>query len=331
MTEPDTGRGRYGGPTGYGPGRPGHDRSGDGPEPAEDTEVERELRILLHRDTPHLSAPADRMDRIIARADRTRRRRRTAALAAGLTTGLVAAALAAAPALAPGPANIALRPATAAPPLPGGTGGTGGTAGGPAANAPGSGSDAEPGTGPASGTSAGSAPTATPSMPSASGAAMYPLRFPDLGGLVVDLPAGWSAMSVPSGKPQIGYGYLANRSVGASPCSDARGDCDPLGHLADGAVLVTMTLIGDRVQVEKLSGSTAPAVDTVIDKPCGVRGGTRQLVGHRSIGLSGPSVLVELTACLNKPAPQTVLQVQSLLDSLRTTGNAAIAPGSSHS
>ncbi|KJS62346.1 hypothetical protein [Streptomyces rubellomurinus] len=64
---------------------------------------ERELRDLLQQAVPPLPTPEDRMQRVLARADRTRARKRTAGLAGGLTTGLLAAVLAAAPALAPSP------------------------------------------------------------------------------------------------------------------------------------------------------------------------------------------------------------------------------------
>ncbi|MGA5821042.1 hypothetical protein ACPC54_24625 [Kitasatospora sp. NPDC094028] len=64
---------------------------------------ERELRGLLQRAVPPLATPDDRVQRVLARADRTRARRRRAGLAGGLGSGLLAAVLAAAPALAPAP------------------------------------------------------------------------------------------------------------------------------------------------------------------------------------------------------------------------------------
>ncbi|MEU6239474.1 hypothetical protein ABZ885_41770, partial [Kitasatospora sp. NPDC047058] len=83
MTERDTGPFGHG-PDGYGPDAYESGAHGAGDSgPGADTEVERELRVLLHRAAPHLPAPDDRMDRIRERADRARRRRRAAALAAG--------------------------------------------------------------------------------------------------------------------------------------------------------------------------------------------------------------------------------------------------------
>ncbi|MFF2745628.1 hypothetical protein ACFVVA_08795 [Kitasatospora sp. NPDC058048] len=76
---------------------------------------EQELRFLLQRAVPDLDAPEDRMDRVRARAARTRSRRRTATIGAGLTGGLVAAALAAAPAVAPAPERGAAAGPVAAP------------------------------------------------------------------------------------------------------------------------------------------------------------------------------------------------------------------------
>lgn len=92
--------------------------------------TEDELRVLLHEAVPALAAPDDRMERVFARAARTRRRRRNAGLGVGLTGGLVAAALAAAPAIAPAPApeqRAAAQPTvTAAPSTPPSATGTGG-------------------------------------------------------------------------------------------------------------------------------------------------------------------------------------------------------------
>ncbi|MFD7451730.1 hypothetical protein [Kitasatospora sp. NPDC059827] len=87
--------------------------------------AEDELRVLLHEAVPPLAAPKDRMERVFARAARTRRRRRNAGLGFGLAGGLVAAALAAAPAIAPSPdpaQEAAGRPTATASPLPTATG-----------------------------------------------------------------------------------------------------------------------------------------------------------------------------------------------------------------
>ncbi|WP_331741165.1 hypothetical protein [Kitasatospora sp. NBC_00039] len=301
MTGSDTGR--------YG------DAYGQGHDEPVDTEVERELRVLLQRAAPDLPAPDDRMDRVRERVARTLRRRRTAALAAGLTTGLVAAALAAAPALAPGPSATVLRPATTAPPLPGA----------PAAPAPTLATDAP---GPVAGAVPTSVPGAATSESPAPEVSARPLRFPDLGGVTVDLPAGWSSTAVPAAEPRASTGYVASEPLDPKPsCGPQQSSCGPVGRLAGGGALVTITLVGDQDMAEKLAGGRA-VVETDVDKSCGLRGGTRQVVGHRIVDVANAAAVVELTACLNRPSGQTVQQVQHILDSVRTTGDAPTAPGS---
>ncbi|MGW2373345.1 hypothetical protein [Kitasatospora sp. NPDC001683] len=85
---------------------------------------EEELRVLLRRAVPALAAPQDRLERVLARADRNRRRRRAAGLGLGLAGGLVAAALAAAPATAPGPERGPAGQPTASAPTTGTPSGT---------------------------------------------------------------------------------------------------------------------------------------------------------------------------------------------------------------
>ncbi|MBP0453156.1 hypothetical protein J5Y04_26965 [Kitasatospora sp. RG8] len=270
-----------------------------------DSEAEHELRVLLQRAAPHLPAPADRMDRIRERADRTRRRRRTAALAAGLTTGLVAAALAAAPALAPGRPATALQPATAVPPLPGA----------PAASAP----------TPAAG-SPSVVPSASPSTSLPPGT--RPLWFPDIGGVIVDVPAGWSSTVIPSTKPLASTGYAASEPLGTkASCPPQQADCGPLGRIAEGGALVTITLVDNLNPSGKPSAGMAE-VETDIDKTCGLRGGTRELVGHRIVLVAETVATVELIGCMNRPAEETVQLVQQLFETVRTTGVASAAPGS---
>ncbi|AUY53367.1 hypothetical protein [Streptomyces sp. CB01881] len=274
-----------------------------------DSEEEHELRVLLQRAAPHLTAPTDRMDRIRERADRTRRRRRTAALAAGLTTGLVAAALAAAPALAPGHPADALHPATGTPPL----------AGAPSATAPTLATDA-PSPGPTV------LPSASPSTSLPPGG--RPLWFPDIGGVIVDLPAGWSSAVVPAAEPLASTGYVASEPFGTkAPCPPQQAGCGPLGRITEGGALVTLTLVDNLDAAGKPSGGMAE-VETEVDKTCGLRGGTRELVGHRIVLVANRVATVELIGCMNRPAPETVQLVQQVFETVRTTGVASAAPGS---
>ncbi|MFJ9697654.1 hypothetical protein [Kitasatospora sp. NPDC101183] len=71
---------------------------------------EDRLRELLHQAVPPLETPDDRVRQVLARAGRTRRRRRAAGLGGGLGAGLLAAVLAAAPAIAPPPGSGAAEP-----------------------------------------------------------------------------------------------------------------------------------------------------------------------------------------------------------------------------
>ncbi|MGV9264802.1 hypothetical protein ACWDRR_09090 [Kitasatospora sp. NPDC003701] len=287
--------------------RPGRG-DGDGPWMA-DAEVEDELRVLLQRATPDLPAPADRMDRIRERADRTRRRRRVAGLGAGLTGGLVAAALAAAPATAPAPSRTVLSPAS----------------GGPASVGP-SPETPPPHLPPATaGSSPSSSPTVSPTAVPSSFAGAQAVLFPELGRVILDVPRGWSTLILPNGT-----GYAASQPMSVAPyCPPWLSDCAPLEALNADGVLIAVTLIDDPAHVEKLAGITAAAEDTALDKDCSLRGGTRQLTGHRTVTVAGTTAVVELTACLNRPAARTVELVQRVVDSVRTTGVAAVAAAGS--
>ncbi|MFE2723084.1 hypothetical protein [Kitasatospora sp. NPDC059327] len=299
------------GPDRSGPGEPWHrdpwpdDR--DAPRMA-DAEVEDELRVLLRRAVPDLPTPDDRMDRVRERADRNRRRRRAAGLGAGLTGGLLAAALAAAPAIAPSPGPTVLRPAT----------------GGPtAAGAPTGASTPSPAP-----TAASDGPSVSPSPFEGSQAVL----FPEIGGVILDVPKGWYTLVMPAGGPLSDTGFTANQSLKVAPyCPPWQADCAPLEALNTDGVLVAVTLIEDPAHVQKLAGTAAPAEDTALAKDCGLRGGTRQLTGRRTVTVAGAVTVVELTACLNHPSARTVELVQRVVASVRVTGGAsAVATGSSH-
>ncbi|MFD8787896.1 hypothetical protein [Kitasatospora sp. NPDC059599] len=256
----------------------------DGHRPA-DTEVAQELRFLLHEAAPHLAAPEDRMDRVRARVARTSRRRRAAGLGAGLTGGLLAAVLAAAPAIAPAPEH----------------GVAAGPAGAPSAVAP-----------------ASPAPAGEPSgMVVPPGSAT---RFASLPDLVVEVPYGWHSRDGITGNPRDGIGFIATEPLGATPCP-SKGVCAPLGPLAaDGAFLV-LQLVDDPSRIEQAPGSPVTLTDEQPPAFCAMDGGTRALVGRRSIVRDGAPALIELEACLRQPSESTLLQVRQVLDSIRTTGN----------
>ncbi|MEV6978719.1 hypothetical protein [Kitasatospora sp. NPDC093806] len=278
-----------------------------------DQEVEHELRILLQLAAPHLPAPEDRMEQVRARAARTRRRRRAAALAAGLTAGLTAAVLAAAPALAPGPSGIAIGPASAGA-VPGGA------------------SPASP--------SAGASPSATPSRApdGAAGSGTdaseggWPVRFAQLEGLVVDSPPEWYRLVVPAGAERSeSVGYLSSQPLVAQPgCPIRNGErgwyCLSTGALADdGAVVALRVFPGSKAAAKDL-GAPQPVSEIPLDKECNALGGTRALRGYRALPVNGQLDVVELTACLRLPSTGTVLLVGTVLDSVRSTGGASEAP-----
>ncbi|MFD5086798.1 hypothetical protein ACFWOG_29700 [Kitasatospora sp. NPDC058406] len=275
-------------------------------------EVEDELRILLHLAAPHLTAPDDRMARVRERAARTRRRRRTAALSTGLAVGLTAAVLAAAPALAPGPPGTALAPGSSGPVAPGSV-------------PPGASASASP----------DAAPSASPSRSTGSDTG-GPVRFPELDGVIIDIPPDWYRLSVPgtdNRKDDTAYarGYTASQPlVGELGCPTRNGTrervCLADGALDAGGMLVGLTLVRDPVVTGEQKGQTGPLFYAVPEKSCVVQGGTRTLRGYRTVQApSGPAV-VELTACLRVSDAVSVLAVERILDSIRVTGGAVDAP-----
>ncbi|MGW4897410.1 hypothetical protein ACWEQL_34935 [Kitasatospora sp. NPDC004240] len=264
--------------------------TGDGRTPGDDVaEVEQELRVLLHRAAPELPAPADRMARILDRADRTRRRRRSAALTAGLTAGLAAAVLVAAPAIAPTP----------------------GPAVGPAA-------------GPAAGPTGVTGPPAPTPTPEVGADPARPVRFPDLGGVVLDLPANWYAIAAPSYDPMNSLGHLSTQALTAkATCPPPTGEpksplavCTPTGELDSGGVLITLMLTTSSAGPEASAGPEQ-LTEQPLGLVCQARGGTLSLEGERT-GIAKGVVLLE--ACLREPDQRTIEQVRRLLASLRPAG-----------
>lgn len=256
------------------------------------TAVEEELRVLLRRAAPELPTPADRLERVLERADRTRRRRRTAALVGGLACGLTAAVLAAAPAIAPGPGRTGAAIAPAAAPV-----------------------------------TTSPAPSATPEPTDSPAPGSRPIAFPDLGGVVLDLPDGWYALatseSTGSGA-RTPIGQLADEPL--TPrylCpSDQQATCPPLILLPDGGALLTLGLDYD-TGAPAVTGRPATMTEQPLDKVCRIRGGTHTFVGERG-GLTKGDVRLE--ACLNNPSSRTLDLVQRILDSLRADDPRDVEP-----
>ncbi|MFG3054124.1 hypothetical protein ACGFZP_24645 [Kitasatospora sp. NPDC048239] len=263
---------------------------------ADDTEEERELRILLHRAAPELPAPDDRMDRIRERADRTRRRRRLAGLTAGLTTGLVAAFLAAAPATAPAPSPAALQPAGTPPPT----------------------------------TAPLASPAATPSTPTATDPTVFETEIPFgvVDSLRLDVPSRWYTLHLPTSDPPGTVGYTATQPLTNAPsCTWEQIFCLTTGPLDKDGVLITFGLVRDHDLQGKLATATGPAVDVPLDKECVQIGGTRELRGHDTVVAADATVVIELTACLREPGEKTLQQVQRVLASVRPAEDSTIQTG----
>ncbi|MER7755909.1 hypothetical protein [Kitasatospora sp. NPDC097643] len=285
-------------------------REPDGPGP-EGLAEEAELRILLHeavQAVPDLDAPEDRLDRILARAARTRRRRLAAGLGTGLTAGLVAAALAAAPALAPAPEHspLALPPTT---PVP--------TELSPQALAP-----TTPG-------ATGASPSASPAAPSpsvAGGATGTPIRFKAFWDAVVDVPPDWRTRGAATGDLVGDIGYLTNLPLDGGPaCPSSASLCPSMAPTPVDSAILTLRFADPRL-TEKLSAAPAPLAEAPLAKDCAARGGDRELVGIRTVYQKGKPVLIELSACLRKPSERTLQVAQQVLDSIRSAESADHAP-----
>ncbi|MGY0459692.1 hypothetical protein ACW14Y_05485 [Kitasatospora sp. cg17-2] len=301
---------------------------------ADDHEVADELRVLLQLAAPHLSAPADRMERVLARAALARRRRRRTALAAGLAVGLTAAVLAAAPALAPGPTGTVLTPAASGPAL-GAMPPAGAPAGSPEASAsaspdPGWGDPrtASPSGSPSVGADGGSTddPTGDAVGP------IRPTRFTPLDGVIVDVPNTWSDLTLlgTAGRPEP-VGYLASQPLSREPGCPIRNGVRPpvclaAGGLLDNSVIVSLRLVRDEKLAAEAASRPALLQDVEVDKECGVHGGTRQLVAQQVVIPNGQAEVVELSACLRRPTQETMSALYRITSSVRLFGTATNSP-----
>ncbi|MFC5661591.1 hypothetical protein ACFP3U_01195 [Kitasatospora misakiensis] len=333
-----------------------HDYSGWDPEAAlnraadEDREVADELRVLLQLAAPHLPAPEDRMERVLARAARTRRYRRRAALAAGLAVGLTAAVLAAAPALAPGPTGIVLSPAASGPAL-----GAIPPAGSPTASPAGSpGASADMPAGTPTATPTAMLPNTSPAVPArptpegapgveagGDGSAdtaedgsypVRPTRFTPLDGVIIDVPDAWydrTLLAAPGWPESVGS--VASQPLAREPDCPIRDGrqaplCPASGVLADDGVFVSIRLIRDNEVVTKAIGQSVLLQDTTIDRECSAQGGTRQLRAQQVIIPTGQAEVVDLSACTRRPSKETLAMLERFAASVRLFGTATNSP-----
>ncbi|MFF7453215.1 hypothetical protein [Kitasatospora sp. NPDC008115] len=271
--------------------RAGED-TGEGAElTAEDREVADELRVLLQLAAPHLSAPEDRIERVLARAARTRRRRRRASLASGLAIGLTVAVLASAPALAPGPKDTALRPVAPGP-----------SVGGAPTPSP------TPTPSPGLGSGGGSAETKT-------------VLFNALDSLVVDVPADWYDLTVrpfPGSAEPVGY-LSSQRMTVPAACPD-RGDapvCVSSGALDADGVLIAVRVIREENAPGNYLGEAGAPASMPPDKGCVVWGGTQQTRAYRPFTPAKEEAVVQLTACLRQPSAETLRTLEKTFASVR--------------
>ncbi|MGW1177215.1 hypothetical protein ACWD4P_26305 [Kitasatospora sp. NPDC002543] len=255
------------------------------PGPDDGGHDEEELRVLLRRAVPALASPEDRMERVLARVERSRRRRRAAGLAAGLAVGLSAAVLAAAPALAPspvrgaalGPAGSGAAQAPTVPPLP----------------------------------TASATPTAAPT-----GSRLF---FPRLPEMVLDPPPGWHAMATLPADPQEKFGYLGTEALGPEPsCTAGAARCPLYGRLPVDGVVLSFRLVDGQGLAGKIGAGPPALADTGLDKDCAALGGSRELAGLRTVDRSGAGAVVEVTACLRQPSEPTLLRVRQVFASIRS-------------
>ncbi|SDT82367.1 hypothetical protein SAMN05216371_7152 [Streptomyces sp. TLI_053] len=297
---------------------------------ADDHEVADELRVLLQLAPPHLPAPADRMERVLARAALARRRRRRAALAAGLAVGLTAAVLAAAPALAPGPTGTVLGPAASGPAS--GAMPPAGTSTGTPTNAPTAfpepsvSASADAATGGTDGGATGdqTGDGVTPSRP---------VRFTALDGVIMDVPDAWSDLTVLAtpGRPES-VGYVASQPMFWEPgCQIRNGErpqvCLAAGGLFDNAAMVSVRVIRDEKAATEAAKRSTLLRPVEPDKACLAEGGTQQLVAQQVVAPSGKAAeIVELSACLRLPAQATLSALYGLASSVRLFGPAADSP-----
>ncbi|MEK2494932.1 hypothetical protein WN990_35865 [Kitasatospora purpeofusca] len=303
---------------------------------ADDHEVADELRVLLQLAAPHLSAPADRMDRVLARAALARRRRRRAALAAGLAVGLTAAVLAAAPALAPGPTGTVLGPAASGPAL-GGMPAAGAPSGAPAGSP-----EASTSASPAPGDPRSPSPADSPSVGADGGSTdgptgdtvgpLRPTRFTLLDGVIIDVPEAWSDLTLlgTAERPES-VGYLASQSIAREPGCPIRNGveqpvCLAAGGLLDNSMIVSVRVLRDEKLATEAASRSALLRDTEVAKDCATHGGSRQLVAQQVVIPNGKAEVVELSACLRRPTQETLSTLYRLTASVRLFGTATNSP-----
>ncbi|MFJ1582321.1 hypothetical protein ACIOC1_03285 [Streptomyces sp. NPDC088197] len=263
--------------------------------------AEDELRDLLERAVPQLPAPVQRLERVKERALRRRRRR-----AVGMSAAVVVA-VAAAGTVLPGLGGAASAPAppavvtSLAPPASG--------SGGPTASA--STATGPVDSGPSPTPSPGQTTRATESASAASAAVTY--HFPELAGLDLRLPPGWTTVVA----PKTGDVFASSQALGLPTDGCVKpldGFCTPLVRtLTRGGALMMLTLRHSKTTVDKLNADGHPVTSSVVVSACRAVGGTAQTKALLT-DASGSDVLIEVSVCL---ADATDAQQSQINDALK--------------
>ncbi|MBY8880555.1 hypothetical protein [Actinacidiphila acidipaludis] len=266
---------------------------------AESETEERELRALLERAVPQLSAPAQRLECVRTRI-RRRRRRRAAGLSGAAVLAVVLAGL-----LVPGtggsagvPAPGVRSPALALP-----------ASAGPSSAGPSSASTSSPDA--PSGATSPPTPTSTEDAARDDGGVLE-RHFTKLGGLLLRVPGSWSVLA-PGGSTSV---WISSQALAlpAGGCDKALdGFCTPLQRtLAQGGLLLQLSFEDSPAMAAKARLRGQQIGDEDLFTACRSVGGTEQL-GTQITDPSGSAVLVIATACLAHPRPAQEAQVRDVL------------------
>ena len=165
------------------------------------------------------------------------------------------------------------------------------------------------------------APPAAPPSPGAE------VRYPNLIGLTLELPSGWSGVTAPESTLANALGYVANQPLSKVACAKklATGySCAPLITLDRGGALIVFSLSKENNRTAKNAFGPLAAKDIAAD--CRASNGDYELMAWRTIPNYVPQLTVTATVCLNRASAETLAQVRSLLRTVEFGGSAPTAP-----
>lgn len=168
------------------------------------------------------------------------------------------------------------------------------------------------------GTLRGGSEPVPPAAPAPSVTALYTtMRYPELGGLVLRLPASWQGLALPSDPqhkvPARGFAGTQGLAAYDSPClGNDQSGCPPLRKLRSGGALLTLRLVFGPL----LDGKTQnPAVLNELHKvspACRAIGGTQEynvLLG----GLPEPDSAINADLCVSGGASRAVAEARQVI------------------